>query len=243
MTRFARRSLAVAVAASAVSAATLVSAASAATISVGAPCLRYIPGLAGQEWVPVTGIGFTPNTDPSFNSVQLDWSSGDLAGFTPLAPDGSFATNALMPSDFIRSDSGWTKTYTLTATDRQTPGLIATTQATFVRAGGEVRPRRVRRNLRRKVRWSVYGPPTGSTIYAHWTFKGRRRATRKLGLAAGPCGITHKRAPFLPARPRNGTWRVYITVGRRFSRSRALFRMELNVFRTFSSRAAAARLR
>jgi hypothetical protein len=243
MTGFARRSLTLAVAASVVSAATLASAASAATISVGAPCLRYIPSLAGQEWVPVTGFGFTPNTDPSFNTVELSWSSGDLAGFTPLAPDGSFAKNALMPSDFISSESGWTKTYTLTATDRQTPGLIASAQATFVRAGAEVRPNRVRRNLRRKVRWSVYGPPTGSAIYAHWTFKGRRLATRRLGRAAGPCGIVHKRAPFLPARPRNGTWRVYITLGRRFLRRRALFRMDLSVFRSFSSRAAAARMR
>jgi len=232
MTRFARRSLTLAVAMSAVSAGALASAASAATISVGAPCLRYLPGLAGQEWVPVSGSGFTPNTDPSLNSVELNWSSGDLAGFTPLAPNGSFLKNAFMPNDFIGSDAGRTKTYTLTATDRQTGGT-ASTQATFVRAGAEIRPQRVRRNLRRKVRWSVYGPPTGAMIYAHWTFKGRRLATRKLGRAAGPCGIVHKRASFLPARARNGTWRVYITRGRKFSRRRALFRMDLTVFRTF----------
>jgi hypothetical protein len=232
MTRFARRSLTLAVAMSAVSAGALASAASAATISVGAPCLRYLPGLAGQGWVPVTGSGFTPNTDPSVNSVELNWSSGDLAGFTPLAPDGSFQRNALMPADFISSDAGRTKAYTLTATDRQTGGTVST-PATFVRAGAEVRPQRLRRNLRRKVRWSIYGPPTGTMLYAHWTFKGRRLATRKLGRAAGPCGIVHKRAPFLPARPRNGTWRVYVTRGRKYSRRRTFFRMDLSVFRTF----------
>jgi hypothetical protein len=234
MTRFARRSLTLALAASAVSAATFAPAASAVpAISVGAPCFRYLPGVGVQQ-IQVTGSGFTPNS-----SVNLAWSSGDSAGFTPLDPGGSFLMNAFMPNDFIGSDTGQVKTYTLTATEGQT-GLTASTQATFVRAGADVRPRRVRRNLRRKVRWSVYGPRTGSTVYAHWVFKGRRRATRRLGRAAGPCGITHKRAPFLPARPRNGTWRVYFTLGRRYSRSRAFFRMDLNVFRTFSSRAASA---
>jgi hypothetical protein len=236
MTRFARRSLAVAVAASAVSAVTLVSAASAATISVGAPCHRYLPGIGIQQ-IQVTGLAFTPN-----GAVNLAWSSGDSAGFTPVDPAGSFLMTAVMPNDFIGSNTGQVKTYTLTATEAVT-GLTASTPATFVRAGADVRPRRVRRNLRQKVRWSVYGPRTGSTVYAHWVFKGRRRATRRLGRAAGPCGITHKRASFLPARPRNGTWRVYFTLGRKYSRSRAFYRMELNVFRTFSSRAAAARMR
>jgi hypothetical protein len=217
------------------------STASAATISVGVSCARYIPQLAGQEWIPVAGSGFTPNTDPSINTVQLAWPSGDLAGFTPLAADGSFTKAALMPSDFIRTASGRTKTYTLTATDRQTPGLVATTQVTFVRAGMDVRPARAHRNLRRMVRWSVYGAPTGAKLFAHWTFKGRRLASRKLGRARGLCGITHKRAPFLPARPRDGIWKVYVTVGRRYSRARALFRVDLSVFRTFSSRAATVR--
>jgi hypothetical protein len=234
MRRFARRSLTLALAASAVSAVTFASAASAATISVGAPCFRYLPGI-GVQPIQVTGSGFTPN-----GNVNLTWSSGDSAGSTLVAPDGLFLMpSAFMPNDFIGSDTGQVKTYTLTATEGQT-GLTASTQATFVRAGADVRPRRVRRNLRQKVRWSVYGPRTGATVYAHWVFKGRRRATRRLGRAAGPCGITHKRAPFLPARPRNGNWRVYFTLGRRYSRSRAFYRMDLNVFRTFPSRAAAA---
>jgi hypothetical protein len=235
------RALAVAVTAAALSG-VAASAASAATITVGTPCARYVPGLAGQQWIPIAGTGFTPNTDPAFSSVDLNYDTGDLGGFTPLAADGSFVTNVFMPNDFISSSSGRVKTYTLTATDRQTPGVTASVPVTLVRAGADVKPARVRRNLRRKVRWSVYGAPTGARMYAHWTFKGRRYATRGLGSAKGACGIARKRQPFLPAAARTGTWRVYVTVGKRFVRRRALFRFDLSVFRTSSSRASAARV-
>jgi hypothetical protein len=222
-------------------AAVATSTASAATLSVGTPCARYVPGLAGQQWIPVAGSGFTPNTDPAFDSVQLSYSNGDLGDYAPLAADGSFVTNVFMPSEFISSSSGRTKTYTLTATDRATPGLTASAQVTVVRAGVTTKPARVRRNVRRKVRWSVFGAPTGARIHAHWTFKGRRRATRRVGIARGACGIARKRLPFVPARPRSGTWKVYFTRGKRYSRRRALFRVDLSVFRTFASDARLVR--
>jgi hypothetical protein len=236
------RALAVAVTAAALSG-VAASAASAATITVGTSCARYLPGLAGQQWIPIAGAGFTPNTDPAFSSVDLGYDNGDLGGFTPLAADGSFVTNVFMPNDFISSSSGRVKTYTLIATDRQTPGVTASVPVTLVRAGADVKPARVRRNLRRKVRWSVYGAPSGARMYAHWTFKRRRYATRGLGSAKGACGIARKRQPFLPAAARSGTWRVYVTVGSSFVRRRALFGFDLSVFRTLSSRAGAARVR
>jgi hypothetical protein len=237
-----RRALGATVAAAALAAVTA-SAASAAVIAPGAPCFRYMPGLAGGQWVPISGTGFTPNTDPRFNAVELNYTTGDLGGYTPLAADGSFTVNVFMPTEFIRTESGRMKTYTLTATDRETPGLVASTNVTFVRAGGAVKPARVRRNLRKKVRWSVYGAPSGAPVYAHWTFKGKKRATRKLGTAGGACGIVHRRLPFLPAAQRTGTWKVYMTTSKRFSRKTALFRFDLSVFRTFSSRASAASVR
>jgi hypothetical protein len=240
MTRLAKRCLLVALSSLAAWAA-LASVASAATITAGVGCARYVPQLAGQAWIPVAGSGFTPNTDPAVNTVELDWPGGDLGGFTPLAADGSFTKALLMPSDFIRSSSGRTKTYTLTATDRQTPGVTATTQVTFIRAGMAIRPGHLRRNLGRKVRWSVFGAPTGARLFGHWTFKGRRLATRSLGRARGACGIARKRAPFLPVRPRNGTWKVYVTVGKRFKRSRALFRADLSVFSFATSHGASVR--
>jgi hypothetical protein len=238
----ARRVLAATVAAAALAAVTA-SAASAATIAPGAPCLRYVPGLATGQWVPISGVGFTANTDPRFNAVELRYTTGDLGAYTPLAADGSFNVGVFMPTEFISSDSGRTKTYTLTATDLETPGVVASTYVTFVRAGAAVKPSRVRRNLKKKVRWSVYGAPSGAPVYAHWTFKGKKRATRKLGTAGGDCGIVHKRLPFLPAAQRTGTWKVYMTTSKRFSRKTALFRFDLSVLRTFSSRASAAPVR
>jgi hypothetical protein len=214
------------------------STASAATIAAGTPCARYLPGLAGEQWVPISGSGFTPNTDPAFNSVELRYTNGDLGAFTPLAADGSFNVGAFMPTEFIRSSTGRTKTYTLNATDRVTAGLVASTNVTFVRVGANVKPSRVGNNLRRRVRWSVWGPPTGARMYLHWTLKGRRHAVRRLGTAKGACGVAHKKLPFLPAAPRSGTWKVYFTAGRKFNRRRALFRIDLSVFRTFRSSAA-----
>ena len=59
-----RRAVAVAAAVTAVAAVTA-STASAATLAVGTSCARYVPGLAGEQWIPVAGSGFTLNTDPS----------------------------------------------------------------------------------------------------------------------------------------------------------------------------------
>lgn len=239
MTSLAGR-LALAGAAVAAFAAVTASTASAATLTVGTPCARYVPGLAGEQWIPVAGSGFTPNTDPRFTAVDLTYTNGDLGAYTPLAADGSFLTNVFMPTEFISSSSGRTKTYTLTATDRNTPGLTASAQVTLVRAGVTTKPARVRRNVRRKVRWSVFGAPTGARIFAHWTFKGRKRATRRMGRARGACGIARKRMPFVAARPRTGTWRVYFTRGKRYSRKRALFRVDVSVYQTFASGARSA---
>src|SRR5262245_11521304 len=142
-------------------------AAPAATLPVGVGCARYVPQLAGAEWIPVSGTGFTPNTDPTVNSLELDWPGGDIAGYSPLGADGSFGKNLLMPSNFIRSQSGRVKTYTLTATDRATPGLTASTRVTFVRVGLDMKPAQVRHNVHKRVRWSVYGVPTGASLFAH----------------------------------------------------------------------------
>jgi hypothetical protein len=240
MTSFPVR-LALAGAAVAAFVAATASTASAAALTVGTPCARYVPGLAGEQWIPVAGSGFTANTDPAFDSVQLSYSNGDLGDYAPMAADGSFVTNVFMPTEFISSSSGRTKTYTLTATDRA--GLTASAQVTLVRAGVTTKPARVRRNVRRKVRWSVFGAPTGARMFAHWTFKGRKRATRKMGRARGACGIARKRMPFVAARPRSGIWRVYFTRGKRYSRKRALFRVDLNVYRTFASDARSAGVR
>jgi hypothetical protein len=232
-----QRVLATAVVAIALSA-VAASSASAAVIAPAAPCLRYVPTLSSGQWVPISGSGFTPNTNPAFNSVELNYTTGDLGGYTPLAADGSFNVGVFMPTEFISSDTGRTKTYTLTATDRETPGLVAQTNVTFVRVGAAIKPSRVRRNLDRKVRWSQWGAPTGAKIYLHWTFKGRRYALRRLGTSKGACGITHKKLPFLPVRARTGTWKVYYTTRKKLNRKKALFRMDLNVFRSFSSSAA-----
>ena len=143
-----------------------------------------------------------------------------------------------MPSDFISRSAGHVKTYDVTATDNNTPGVTASTQVTFVRASVGTKPSRLRNHLSRKVIWAVYGAPSGAPLYAHWVFKGHRYATKSLGTAAGPCGIARKRVSFLPVKPRTGTWRVYITQGKAFKRANWLFRYDLTVYRSFGKTTA-----
>src|ERR1700754_487801 len=83
------------------------SGAGAATIAPTQPCFTYVPSLAGEQWVGLTGAGFTPGTDPTVANVAVNWGDGSLAGYTPLADDGSFPpTGFLMPSDFISRSAG-----------------------------------------------------------------------------------------------------------------------------------------
>jgi hypothetical protein len=131
------------------------------------------------------------------------------------------------------------KSYGVTATDQANPAISATTQATFVRPGVSTQPATVRRNVQRPVRWSIFGAPTGRKLYAHWTFNGRRYATRSLGSAKGACGVVRKRLPLVPAAPRRGTWTVYITKSRRLRRRGWLFRVDLSVYRASRARATA----
>jgi hypothetical protein len=221
--------------------------AQAAEISVSSPCVRYYPGLAGQEFVPVQGAGFTATTDVSFpNSVSFAYSGGDTGGSVDVTTAGTLAPGAaiFMPSDFISSSSGRTKSYTLTATDNANPAVTASTTVKFIRMGATTKPKRVRGNVHRRVVWKVWGATSGAKIYAHWLFRGKKRATRSLGRAKGACGIVKKRVPFLPARTRFGDWRVYFTVGRGFSRKEFPYAVTLDISRILGpGRAAAASAR
>ena len=143
--------------------------------------------LAGSSGSPSPARATRQNTDPSFNPVQLTYTNGDLGGYTPLAADGSFVTNVFMPSEFISNSSGRMKTYTLTATDREYTrphGLCSGDP------GPGRRPRRSRRACAATSAGRCAGrssaPPTGARIYAHWTFKGRKRATRRWGSPGAP---------------------------------------------------------
>lgn len=200
----------------------------AATITPAQPCYRYSPDLAGRRWVGISGSGFSQGTDPTLNGLRFDWPDG-VAGYTPLAADGSFNSSLLMPIDFISHKAGLIKRYTLRATDVANPALTASTHLVFVRAGLTAQPRRVGHRLHRRVRWSAYGAPTGARLFIHWTFHGHRLATRGLGRAKGSCGIAHKRLPFLPVAGRRGTFKVYVTKGARLKRKALLFGASVNV--------------
>ena len=251
MLRFtARRSALVALASTLVCAAA--APAQAAEVIVPTSCVRYVPALAGTKFVPVQGAGFSPTTNPAFpNTVDLGYTNGDSGGFVPLTTTGLIApgSGAFMPSDFISDSAGRVKSYTLTATDSLNPALTASTPVTFVRVGARTKPDDVKGKIHRRVRWLLWGAPTGARMYAHWTFRGKKRATKSLGRAKGPCGLVRKRQPFLAAKTRYGTWKVYFTAGKKFSKREFPYFMRLDISKTFAparaaaSKATAARVR
>jgi hypothetical protein len=215
------------------------SGASAATIAPAFSCNAYLPGSAGQQWVGLQGAGFTPNTDPATTSVQVTWSDGSLAGYTPLDAAGAFPPSGfLMPTDFIGARSH-VKTYTATATDQVTPGVTAATEVNFVKPDVSTSPSSLRNNLDRNVTWSVYAAAPGKSVYLHWTYGGKKKATRRLGRADSPCGTLKAKAPFIPVTPRAGTWRVYVSDSKKFSKKRYFFRYSIVVRRTFGKAATA----
>lgn len=212
--------------------------ASAATLAPAFSCNAYLPGSAGQQWVGLQGAGFTPSADPTQTSVQVTWSDGSLAGFTPVDGAGAFPPSGfLMPTDFIGAKSH-VKTYTANAVDQANPANTGAAEVNFVRPDVSTSPSRLRNNLSRNVTWSIYAANPGKSVYLHWTYGGKKKATRRLGRADAPCGTIKKKAPFLPVTPKTGTWRVYVSDSSRFSKKKYFFRYSISVSRSFGKASA-----
>ena len=88
-------------------------------------------------------------------------------------------------------------------------------------------------NPRQKVRFSISGFPPNKTVYGHWVFQRRVRATVAMGKVPAPCGIVSRRVRRIPARLRSGTWRIQFDTSRRYSaRTTPRQILKLTVFRT-----------
>jgi hypothetical protein len=179
-------------------------AAQAGTVTLDKPC--YTPGSP----IVVTGAGFTPST-----GVTL---TGDgVFGQATTDPTGAFqAPVAAPPTGNTGAKPSDVATWTLTVNDPASPVNNAAAQyqvANFAADRGKPRdPRTVRK-------WYFSGFPTGSTVYAHFRYKGKTVSNYRMGQAAGPCGLLSKRAPGIPGHVHTGTYTLQIDTRKTYSKA------------------------
>lgn len=193
--------------------------AAAATLLLDQPC--YLEGATvaagGQGWDPGKTVEIKDNAGSHFYQSAT------------TNPMGAFLTNFRAP--LLPTIRPAVQSFVATATEIGNPALTA--QAPF-----SVTNARVYANLSGKptqtVRWSISGFPPNSTVYGHWVFKRRARATVAMGKVPAPCGVVSRRVRRIPAPLHSGTWRIQFDTSRRYSaRTKPRQLVKLTVFKTF----------
>jgi hypothetical protein len=201
-------------------AASLFAAASAraATIAVGGPC--YLD----SDKIMVTGSGFTPGgtVDLKFDGVTNGSAIADGAGNISQ----QVSAPVLDPTTLEHS-------YSLTGIDENTLGAAGPVQVRVTQLTATLTPQKARPS--RRIRFSVHGMPPGVPLYLHYVYKGRSRATVKLGSPSAPCGVLNVRRRFFPMRnPHTGTWIFQFDDKKSYSAAnRPAIRGKVVLFHTF----------
>jgi hypothetical protein len=160
-------------------------AAPAATVSVEKTC--YAEG----DEITVSGTGFTPNGGVRLALERADGTVLETSSDPVAGPDGSVS------GDYgLKNETGWFTAQqtrfqmTLRLTDTANAATEATTSFTFSRWNVGVRTRGGKIHPRRRLTINAIGYTTsiGKSLYAHWTWRGRRVHTRRLGRLRGACG-------------------------------------------------------
>jgi hypothetical protein len=197
--------------------------AGAATIAVNGTCFL------DSDTITVSGSGFTPSGPVSyaFDGVTATSGSADRMGNITeqiAAP--------VLPVDAVEH------TYNLTGTDQTNLANVATTRVTITQLTASLSPERA--SPRRKIKFNVRGMPPAVTVYLHYVFRGRSRATVTLGRPDAPCGTLTKRRRFFPFdHPSVGVWTFQFDNSRRYSsHNRPAVRGKVQIYRGSSSAAA-----
>lgn len=178
------------------------------------PCVPYV---LGQQTMPVTATGFTPNQFVTVYTNSMASPTPRILTSSRLNELGAFTTT-VAPPPFTKSN-GNLETFNLIAEDRTNPALPVIVASPFqvVRFGLTRSPNPKR--PRQRVTYTARGFAPGKPVYAHFRFAGKTRRTVSLGVAQGPCGIASKKMRALPTKVRYGSWRAYIDQSKRFSPS------------------------
>ncbi|HWF55832.1 MAG TPA: hypothetical protein VG223_14435 [Solirubrobacteraceae bacterium] len=179
--------------------------AAAATISIATPCVIYDQATVSAG-VPITGSGFTAGDNVSFQSTP-----GDAFGDGTVGPDGTFAAGFVPPTP---PDLGApaVSTFTLSATD----GAVSATTS-FLEAPLAVATKPARAKPNKTVTFDFSGFASGAPIYAHYLHKKKVVATKRFGIAHGPCGVLGTRSKFFPGRERYDNYTVQVDDARKYS--------------------------
>lgn len=182
--------------------------AAAATISIGTPCVIYDQATVSAG-VPITGSGFTAGDSVSFQSTP-----GDAFGDGTVGPDGTFAAT-FVPSTPPDSGAPGVSSFTLSATDDD--AVSATTS--FLEAPLAVATKPARAKPNKTVTFDFSGFASGAPIYAHYLHGKKVVATKRFGIAQGPCGVLSTRSKFFPGRERYDDYTVQVDDSRKYSPS------------------------
>jgi hypothetical protein len=197
--------------------------AGAATIALNGACFLE------TDTITVSGSGFTPGApvNYAFDGVTQATGNADAAGNVAQQ----------VPAPVLPIDSE-VSTYNVTATDQSNLQNVGTTQVTITKLTASLSPQKAR--PRRKIKFNVRGMPPAVTVYLHYVFHGRSRATVTLGRPNAPCGTLTKRRRFFPFdHPSVGIWTFQFDNSRRYSsRSRPAIRGRVQIYHAFSSSVA-----
>jgi hypothetical protein len=194
--------------------------ADAATIGVNGAC--FIEG--GQ--MTALGNGFTPGAAVNYTFDGQPSASG--------VADGAGNVNQPLVAPSL---SGTTiqHTYSLAAQDQSNPANAATAAVTVTKLTATLKPNQARPS--RKVKFGIHGMPPGATVYLHYVFHGKSRATRKMGKPKAPCGTLTVRKRFFPmSHPKTGTWTFQFDNKKKYSSAtRPAIRGKVLLFNTLKS--------
>ena len=192
--------------------------ASAAVMSVNQQCY------AEQDAITISGSGFTPNATVSITG-------GAIAVNAPTDATGAFTTTTSASKTTLKHPGA--QQTTLTATDDATGQPMATTLVNVAKLGVDGVPARSKPHKR--ITWNLAGFVGGGSVYGHWRFKGKTRATHRMGKPQGPCGVLQVKARQIEANTvRFGTWTVQFDFNASFKRTASpRATVSINVFRTF----------
>jgi hypothetical protein len=198
--------------------------AGAASIAVNGACFL------DSDTITISGSGFTPGAPITyaFDGVTQANGTADLSGNVAQQ----------IPAPVLPIEAVVT-TYNLTATDQTNLQNVGSTQVTVTKLTASLSPQKAR--PRRKVKFNIRGMPPAVTVFLHYVFRGRSRATVTLGRPDAPCGTLTKRRRFFPFdHPSVGIWTFQFDNNRRYSaKSRPAIRGKVQIYHAFSSSAVA----
>ena len=157
----------------------------------------------GDPAMQIVGSGFLPGTLVKLSTTTEAEPTPKPLGTVRAGLLGTISTET--GAAFFDSEETQDQRFTLIASG----GLVKTT-TTFrqVRLGYVRKP--ASSTPRARVKHIVRGFTPGQKVWAHFRFKRKTRATRRIGVAHGPCGIARRKMRALPASPRIGDWWIVV---------------------------------